>query len=91
MDTGTMPTADGLSLESDAGRALSSPTIVELFRQQVRALRPRAALRRYVDGSWQPLTWAEYGDAVCEIAKVRRNAVGEQYHDLIEQMYAERA
>jgi hypothetical protein len=59
-----MRTPDGLSLQSDAGRALSSPTIVELFREQVVRLAARTALR-------QPV------------------AVGEQYHDLIEQMYAE--
>jgi hypothetical protein len=33
-----MPTADGLILQPDAGRALSSPTIVELFREQVGGL-----------------------------------------------------
>jgi long-chain acyl-CoA synthetase len=43
-------------------------TIVELFRQQVRALGSRTALRESVDGTWQSLTWADYGSAVREIA-----------------------
>ena len=63
-----MPTVDGLSLQSDAGRALSSPTIVELFREQVVRLAPRTALRQPVDGVWQEVSWGEYGDAVREIA-----------------------
>ena len=63
-----MPTAGGLSLESDAGRALSSPTIVKLFREQVVRLAARSALRQPVDGVWQEVSWGEYGDAVREIA-----------------------
>jgi long-chain acyl-CoA synthetase len=63
-----MPTVDGLSLQSDAGRAVSNPTIVELFREQVVRLAARTALRQSVDGVWQPLTWAAYGEAVREIA-----------------------
>ncbi len=54
--------------EPDAKTPTTRATIVELFRQQVRSLGPRSALRHSVDGSWQPITWAEYGDAVREIA-----------------------
>jgi long-chain acyl-CoA synthetase len=43
-------------------------TIVELFGQQVMRQGARPALRHSVGGSWQPLTWAAYGDAVREIA-----------------------
>jgi long-subunit acyl-CoA synthetase (AMP-forming) len=43
-------------------------TIVELFGQQVERQGARPALRHSVGGSWQPLTWAAYGDAVREIA-----------------------
>jgi long-chain acyl-CoA synthetase len=43
-------------------------TIVELFGQQVKRQGARPALRQSVGGSWQPLSWAAYGDAVREIA-----------------------
>ena len=43
-------------------------TIVTLFREQVAAGGTRAALRRHVGGTWQPLSWTAYGDAVREIA-----------------------
>ncbi len=54
--------------DRDAKMTTADRTIVEVFRRQVRALGPRTALRRSVDGSWQPITWAAYGDAVREIA-----------------------
>ena len=57
-----------MAAERDAKTPATRATIVELFRQQVRALGPRTALRYSVDGSWRPLTWAAYGDAVREVA-----------------------
>jgi long-chain acyl-CoA synthetase len=54
--------------ERDAKTPTTRATIVEQFRRQVRSLGPRSALRHSVDGSWQPITWADYGDAVREIA-----------------------
>ena len=48
--------------------AAAGRTIVELFRNQVRQRGTRPALRRFVDGRWEPLSWADYGTAVREIA-----------------------
>ena len=48
--------------------AIDRRTIVALFRDQVANGGSRPALRRHVAGSWQPLSWTEYGDAVREIA-----------------------
>ena len=56
-------TTDRAHETTAAGRS-----IVELFQDRVRALSTRTALRRTVDGVWQPLTWGDYGDGVREIA-----------------------
>jgi long-subunit acyl-CoA synthetase (AMP-forming) len=78
MDTDTMRTADGLSLQSDAGRALSSPTIVELFLEQVVRLARRTALRQPVDGVWQEVSWDEF-----------RNALGDRHLEQWAQLFAQ--
>lgn len=43
-------------------------TIVDVFRERVRALGARPALRRRRDGAWHALGWDEYGSAVEEVA-----------------------
>lgn len=43
-------------------------TIVEIFRDRVRSLGNRTALRRNVGGQWAEVSWAEYGAAVDEVA-----------------------
>ena len=43
-------------------------TIVDVFRERVRSLDSRTALRHVVDGQWSALSWADYGTAVEEIA-----------------------
>jgi long-chain acyl-CoA synthetase len=67
-----MTDVTGLAGSERAERNAKTPamraTIVDLFRGQVRSLGPRSALRHSVDGSWQPITWAAYGEAVRETA-----------------------
>jgi long-chain acyl-CoA synthetase len=61
-------TADRENTERDEETINAGRTIVELFRQRVRSRAERPALRRFVDGSWTPVSWADYGTAVGEIA-----------------------
>lgn len=50
--------------ESTVRAALTGTTIVDVFRDNVRTLAERPALRYWADGGWQAITWAEYGDLV---------------------------
>jgi long-chain acyl-CoA synthetase len=50
--------------ESTARTPLTGTTIVDVFRDNVRTLAERPALRHWADGGWQAITWAEYGDLV---------------------------
>ncbi|HEY7134053.1 MAG TPA: long-chain fatty acid--CoA ligase [Acidimicrobiia bacterium] len=56
--TSSVPTASAPDAPGAAG------TIVELFRRRVVQYSDRVALRRNVDGRWEPFTWREYGEAV---------------------------
>ena len=53
---GTMNTAASVRIEGD--------TIVDAFRENLRRLPDRPALRRRVGAGWETLTWADYGTAV---------------------------
>jgi long-chain acyl-CoA synthetase len=48
--------------------SLEGDTIVDAFRNSVRRLPDRAALRWHADGAWSALTWSGYGRAVDEVA-----------------------
>jgi long-subunit acyl-CoA synthetase (AMP-forming) len=60
-------------VERRAGREAAPPieagrTLVDLFFDRVARWSQRPALR-YVDGgAWRAITWAEYGNAVREVA-----------------------
>jgi long-chain acyl-CoA synthetase len=54
---------------NDAVPALGSRrTLVDLFADRVARWPDRPALREHVAGEWRPITWAEYGTAVREVA-----------------------
>lgn len=54
--------------EADAETAEAGETIVGIFRERVRSLRSRTALRSRSDRGWSKLSWTDYGTAVEETA-----------------------
>ena len=46
---------------------IEGDTIVDAFRNTVRRIPDRPALRRRVGSRWEMLTWADYGRAVSEV------------------------
>ncbi|HEY7134922.1 MAG TPA: long-chain fatty acid--CoA ligase [Acidimicrobiia bacterium] len=56
-----------IELQQTGAAAETSHTIVDVFRRQVRDRASAPALRRNVDGRWETITWAEYGEIVGEI------------------------
>ena len=64
-------TASPKGCEENHGSRLSvhieGDTIVDAFRNTVRRIPDRPALRRRVGSRWEALTWADYGRAVSEV------------------------
>ncbi len=63
-----MTNIDTAASDARSEIAGASPTVVRRFRERVARQPERPALRHHHNGSWQAITWGDYGRAVDEVA-----------------------